>query len=197
MIDIDLVKLKKLAFNVKELRGLTNSRKAKDSVIEFESEIKPDVLIAMIEQLEAAQHERDELKSENSSLRQCRAGLSREANKLEAELKRRDAQEPYAYAYRYAGCETCEGFRDWRDELSKEYPPDWMLESGKITDLKLLYTAAPAVVPEKVVKLPEAYTVESLHGEVHYGYNENGDNYDTDSIHESLTAAGVKYEVKK
>lgn len=46
---------------------------------------------------------------------------------------------PVAYSYRYAGCETCEGFQDWRWELSKEKPPEWMLETGKVTNLVELF----------------------------------------------------------
>ncbi|WP_211046712.1 hypothetical protein [Pectobacterium versatile] len=49
---------------------------------------------------------------------------------------------PYAYAYQYAGCETCEGFQDWRSKLSKERPPEWMLEDGKVTDLIELFARA-------------------------------------------------------
>ena len=45
------------------------------------------------------------------------------------------ARTPFAYSYRYAGCETCEGFQDWRWKLSKERPPEWMLETGKVTSL--------------------------------------------------------------
>lgn len=50
-------------------------------------------------------------------------------------------QVPYAYSYNYAGCETCEGFQDWRKELSRERPPEWMVETGKVTDLVELFTA--------------------------------------------------------
>ncbi|MGH8810377.1 MAG: hypothetical protein ACREXO_00140 [Advenella sp.] len=56
-----------------------------------------------------------------------------------AELK--GDQVPYAYSYNYAGCETCEGFQDWRKELSRERPPEWMIETGKVTDLVELFTA--------------------------------------------------------
>ncbi|MEI7143272.1 hypothetical protein WCT84_06740 [Pectobacterium brasiliense] len=58
---------------------------------------------------------------------------------------------PYAYAYQYAGCETCEGFQDWRSKLSKERPADWMLETGKVTDLIELYAVKPlSVVPDEM-----------------------------------------------
>lgn len=49
------------------------------------------------------------------------------------------ARTPVAYSYRYAGCETCEGFQDWRWELSKEKPPEWMLATGKVTNLVELF----------------------------------------------------------
>ncbi|QGU87043.1 hypothetical protein [Erwinia sorbitola] len=125
-------------------------------------------LLAENEQL---RRERDELKqrlanSEHQlhmaelskfNLRSQRKAQFRKRREAEAELARRDAAagEPFAYAYRYAGCETCEGFQNWRDELSKERPAEWMIETGKVTDLKELYTVAqPAVLPpEKIMKI--------------------------------------------
>lgn len=65
---------------------------------------------------------------------------------------------PVAYSYRYAGCETCEGFQDWRDELSTEHPPEWMLETGKVENLRNLYPAPP--VPE--LKLPEKVSCDGF-----------------------------------
>lgn len=58
---------------------------------------------------------------------------------LAAENAGMSARKPVAYSYRYAGCETCEGFQDWRWELSKEKPPEWMLETGKVTNLVELF----------------------------------------------------------
>ncbi|WP_204773059.1 hypothetical protein [Escherichia coli] len=58
---------------------------------------------------------------------------------LAAENAGLHARTPVAYSYRYAGCETCEGFQDWRWELSKEKPPEWMLETGKVTNLVELF----------------------------------------------------------
>ncbi|MCL6399103.1 hypothetical protein EXT62_19780 [Pectobacterium carotovorum subsp. carotovorum] len=58
---------------------------------------------------------------------------------------------PYAYAYQYAGCQTCEGFQDWRSELSKDRPPEWMLEDGKVTDLiELFARAVPPAISQKI-----------------------------------------------
>lgn len=59
--------------------------------------------------------------------------------KLVAENAALKARTPFAYSYRYAGCETCEGFQNWRWELSKERPPEWMLETGKVTNLVELF----------------------------------------------------------
>jgi len=59
---------------------------------------------------------------------------------------REAAEKPVAYSYKYAGYETCEGFQDWSDEISEESPPDWMVETGKVTDLMLLYAAPPLPV---------------------------------------------------
>lgn len=61
------------------------------------------------------------------------------AHRLVAENAALKARTPFAYSYRYAGCETCEGFQNWRWELSKERPPEWMLETGKVTNLVELF----------------------------------------------------------
>lgn len=68
---------------------------------------------------------------------------------LDALRELKGEQVPYAYSYNYAGCETCEGFQDWRKELSRERPPEWMVETGKVTDLVELFTT-----PQKPVVLP-------------------------------------------
>ncbi|CAM3715818.1 hypothetical protein BS639_17040 [Rouxiella silvae] len=78
------------------------------------------------------------------------------AQKAEAELaKPKGDAVPVAYLYQYAGCETCEGFRDWREELSRERPPEWMIKTGKVTGLVELFTHAQ---PVPVVVLPPAPT---------------------------------------
>jgi hypothetical protein len=58
---------------------------------------------------------------------------------LTAENAALKARTPVAYSYRYAGCQTCEGFQDWRWELSTERPPVWMLDTGKVTHLVELF----------------------------------------------------------
>lgn len=76
------------------------------------------------------------------NLADMEAKLSNAENKCAALAAENDglyARTPVAYSYRYAGCETCEGFQDWRWELSKEKPPEWMLETGKVTNLVELF----------------------------------------------------------
>lgn len=89
---------------------------------------------------------------------------------LVAENAALTARTPFAYSYRYAGCETCEGFQNWRWELSKERPPEWMMETGKVTNLVELFEfhetpATDAAIAE--IKAPGvddfaecAYTIE-------------------------------------
>ena len=67
------------------------------------------------------------------------ATLEAKCAALAAENAGMSARTPVAYSYRYAGCETCDGFQDWRWELSKEKPPEWMLETGKVTNLVELF----------------------------------------------------------
>lgn len=67
------------------------------------------------------------------------AALEAKCAELATENAGMSARTPVAYSYRYAGCETCEGFQDWRWELSKEKPPEWMLETGKVTNLVELF----------------------------------------------------------
>lgn len=62
-----------------------------------------------------------------------------ECDRLFNELAALREQKPVAYSYRYAGCETCDGFQDWRNELSSERPPEWMIETGKVTELQYLF----------------------------------------------------------
>lgn len=51
-----------------------------------------------------------------------------------------ELSKPVAYDYQYAGVETCEGFGSWRNELTWDCPPDWMVETGKVKNLKPRYS---------------------------------------------------------
>ncbi|MDE1511962.1 hypothetical protein PWJ72_21355 [Serratia nevei] len=56
------------------------------------------------------------------------------------ENKLSELSKPVAYDYQYAGVETCEGFGSWRNELTWDCPPDWMVETGKVKNLKPRYS---------------------------------------------------------
>jgi len=62
------------------------------------------------------------------------------SNKLEA------LSQPVAFVYQIAGAcvsdypNPCGKWVDWRTELSCECPPDWMIEEGKVKDLKPRYS---------------------------------------------------------
>lgn len=86
---------------------------------------------------------------------------------LEAEIAAlKGDQVPYAYSYNYAGCETREGFQDWRKELSRERPPEWMIETGKVTDLVELFTypQKPVVLPIDEMSYKDACEFVSING---------------------------------
>lgn len=95
-----------------------------------------------------------------TSLRECRSAgitidnLEAKCAALAVENAGMSARTPVAYSYRYAGCETCDGFQDWRWELSKEKPPEWMLETGKVTNLIELF------------ELPETQATDAFLAEV-------------------------------
>ncbi|QXG07696.1 hypothetical protein [Erwinia phage Snitter] len=116
-------------------------------------------VLDVIDQLEVAQQRITELEANHrkhaARLISDRVVLRERAETAEAELARRDAAagEPFAYHYHYACVETSEGFQDWRYELSRECPPEWMVETGKIKDVKELFTAAqPSALPPEIVR---------------------------------------------
>lgn len=53
---------------------------------------------------------------------------------------------PVAYDYQIAGACIADGHNengkwvDWNNKLSRYCPPDWMVEEGKVTELKPLYS---------------------------------------------------------
>lgn len=84
-------------------------------------------------------NELTEVKPEIPSLEGLPQEVIEYVHGLVAENAAMKARTPFAYSYRYAGCETCEGFQNWRWELSKERPPEWMMETGKVTNLVELF----------------------------------------------------------
>lgn len=74
--------------------------------------------------------------------------------------------EPVAYSYLCAAYETCDGFTGWSHEFSLEPPPQWMLETGKVKNLRKLYTTPPAPVmklPEYASNMDAEYDTEIAH----------------------------------
>ncbi|HEI9833960.1 TPA: hypothetical protein SLN39_000971 [Serratia marcescens] len=57
-----------------------------------------------------------------------------------------ELSKPVAYDYQIAGACIADGHNengkwvDWNNKLSRYCPPDWMVEEGKVTGLKLLYS---------------------------------------------------------
>ncbi|HFQ6844183.1 hypothetical protein [Serratia nevei] len=57
-----------------------------------------------------------------------------------------ELSKPVAYDYQVAGACIADGHNengkwvDWDNKLSRYCPPDWMVEEGKVTGLKLLYS---------------------------------------------------------
>ncbi|MGI9708674.1 hypothetical protein ACQPL0_12860 [Serratia marcescens] len=55
-----------------------------------------------------------------------------------------ELSKPVAYDYQIAGACIADGnnkkWVDWINELSHECPPAWMIDDGKVTDLKPLYS---------------------------------------------------------
>ena len=106
-----------------------------------------------------------------TALRECRSAgitidnLEAKCAALAAENAGMSARTPVAYSYRYAGCETCDGFQDWRWELSKEKPPEWMLETGKVTNLIELF------------ELPETQATDAFLAEIRAEARNEGINY--------------------
>lgn len=92
--------------------------------------------------------------------------LEAKCAELAAENAGMSARTPVAYSYRYAGCETCEGFQDWRWELSKEKPPEWMLETGKVTNLVELFELPETTATDAFLAEVRAHGVE-MFGQYH------------------------------
>lgn len=86
--------------------------------------------------------------------------------------------ELFAYSYLYAAYETCDGFTGWSHKFSLEHPPEWMLETGKVKNLRKLYTTPPAPVlrvPDEKERYPitgESEAWKIAHNLEAAGFNE-------------------------
>lgn len=142
MRDIDLVKLKQLAGTAIDLGGIANYRKGAEAVSAFKESVTPEIMVALIEQLEAAQRERD-MEVQYKREAWC------EYHKLEAELKRRDAAagDPVAGEARFK-----EENSSWSPCTAEHasyvlsHPEDW-----PNYEVRYLYAAAqPGVLPPEM-----------------------------------------------
>ena len=208
MTDIDLVKLKELALAAtrggwkwftsnshKRLSSIASGKdgdvisafRATDGVpcvnvsqpnMEFIEALNPDVVFALIEQLEAAQRERDLLTAQLSVAAE-RAALNYDrATAAETELKRRDVKTKQTGELTMWIKRLSHSLRNIKpDSKLHNDAMDYLSRNGLISVVDCLRDAAPAAVPEKVVKLPVP-----IGAFVH-----------TSSVKKSLEAAGVKW----
>lgn len=93
---------------------------------------------------------------------------------------------PVAYSYRYAGCETCEGFQDWRWELSKEKPPEWMLETGKVTNLVELFELHETPVTDAFLAEVERKAIRKFINSIEHILRDKLSPYDTEEMLEAM-----------
>lgn len=96
----ELAKLKELAdavINTRKHRRALVVTKHSIALNSLERAVTPEVIIALIEQLEAAQRERDEAVLLRLEVSGALSSATVRYEQAEAELKRRDAQEPVAW----------------------------------------------------------------------------------------------------
>jgi hypothetical protein len=52
-------------------------------------------------------------------------------------------RQPFAYSFRFAGCVTSAGPENWRDEIDREKPAQFLFDDGRVKDFQPLYAAPP------------------------------------------------------
>ena len=105
---------------------------------------------------------------------------------LAAENAVMSARTPVAYSYRYAGCETCDGFQDWRWELSKEKPPEWMLETGKVTNLVELFKLPETTATDAFLAEIERKAIRKFINSIEHILRDKLSPYDTEEMLEAV-----------
>ncbi|HGO4163065.1 TPA: hypothetical protein ACK1B7_004401 [Serratia marcescens] len=80
-----------------------------------------------------------------------------------------ELSKPVAYDYQIAGACIADGHNengkwvDWNNKLSRYCPPDWMMEEGKVTGLKPLYSQEyVSALEQKIAELEQA--MRHIHG---------------------------------
>ncbi|HFD2060271.1 TPA: hypothetical protein ACF2D8_001086 [Serratia marcescens] len=71
-----------------------------------------------------------------------------------------ELSKPVAYDYQIAGACIADGHNengkwvDWNNKLSRYCPPDWMVDEGKVTELKPLYSQEyVSALKQRIAKL--------------------------------------------
>jgi hypothetical protein len=74
-----------------------------------------------------------------------------------------ELSKPVAYDYQIAGACIADGHNengkwvDWNNKLSRYCPPDWMVEEGKVTELKPLYSQEyVSALTQRIAELEDA-----------------------------------------
>lgn len=114
------------------------------------------------------------------------AALEAKCAALAEENSVMSARTPVAYSYRYAGCETCEGFQDWRWELSKEKPPEWMLETGKVTNLVELFELPETPATDAFLAEIERKAIRKFINSIGHILRDKLSPYDTEEMLEAM-----------
>ncbi len=114
------------------------------------------------------------------------AALEAKCVALAAENAGMSARTPVAYSYRYEGCETCEGFQDWRWELSKEKPPEWMLETGKVTNLVELFELPETPATDAFLAEIERKAIRKFINSIEHILRDKLSPYDTEEMLEAM-----------
>lgn len=219
MTDIDLVKLKELAEDTASQFGAewdsalvagengnyhaiiceekddfvisTGSDKRESSwLCDYLEAVDPSTVTALIELQEATQRanaaQDDHINQQHlriNWLEAANSGLGKALGSAEAELKRRDAQEPVGWQFLDAG--------EWHTGSEKNNHRQNTEVAGY--QVRNLYAAAPAAVPEKVVKLPELCMGVVQSGKAVMVTYKGGHWFNKTAILEALDAAGVKW----
>ena len=114
------------------------------------------------------------------------AELEAKCAELAAENAGMSVRTPVAYSYRYAGCETCEGFQDWRWELSKEKPPGWMLETEKVTNLVELFELHETPATDAFLAEVERKAISKFINSIEHILRDKLSPYDTEDMLEAM-----------
>ncbi|MBY4847784.1 hypothetical protein L8N14_006875 [Serratia marcescens] len=93
-----------------------------------------------------------------------------------------ELSKPVAYDYQIAGACIADGHNengkwvDWNNKLSRYCPPDWMMEEGKVTGLKPLYSQE--YVSALLAELKSSQAIANEYQQLMYHMDAGGDFYE-------------------